>query len=333
MKRFTSVEGRIDAAAHAVLDRLPTGGVSGALVEFLVFGLKQAWACLFGGLLLALIMATRLWWPEQAALTRYDFLFLSALAIQAAMLALRLEKPSEANVILIFHVVGTVMEVFKTSAGSWAYPEDSLFRIGAVPLFSGFMYAAVGSYLARVSRIFDMRYTHYPPLWATVLLCAAIYVNFFAHHFTVDIRYALFAVTALLYPRTVVHYRVFRFRHRMPLLLGFLLVALFIWFAENIGTWSRAWIYPGQHDGWSPVSIQKLGSWYLLMIISFVLVTLVHRPQPLDAATAKRSKAVESADDLPGLVGGVDEVDDVLVAGRDRALVGKEVEVDRTLPE
>jgi uncharacterized membrane protein YoaT (DUF817 family) len=333
VKRFTSVEGRIDAAAHAVLDRLPTGGVSGALVEFLVFGLKQAWACLFGGLLLALIMATRLWWPEQATLTRYDFLFLSALAIQAAMLALKLEKPSEAKVILIFHIVGTAMEVFKTSAGSWSYPEDSLFRIGAVPLFSGFMYAAVGSYLARVSRIFDMRYTHYPQLWATVLLCAAIYINFFAHHFTVDIRYGLFAVTALLYLRTAVHYRVFRFRHRMPLLLGFLLVALFIWFAENIGTWSRAWIYPGQHDGWSPVSIQKLGSWYLLMIISFVLVTLVHRPQPLDATPAKRSKAVEPADDLPGLVGGVDEVDDVLVAGRDRALVGKEIEVDRTLPE
>ncbi|GAA4128291.1 DUF817 domain-containing protein [Aminobacter aganoensis] len=282
MSRFTSVEARIDAAAHAVLDRLPAGGFYGALVEFLVFGLKQAWACLFGGAMLALIMATRLWWPTDAGLSRYDFLFLAAVAIQAAMLALRLEKPSEARVILIFHVVGTAMEVFKTYAGSWSYPEDSFFRIGAVPLFSGFMYAAVGSYLARVSRIFDMRYSGYPPLWATVLLCAAIYVNFFAHHFTVDIRYGLFAATALLYLTTVVHYRVFRFRHRMPLLLGFLLVSLFIWFAENIGTWSRAWIYPGQHDGWTPVSIQKLGSWYLLMIISFVLVTLVHRPRPVD---------------------------------------------------
>ena len=98
-------------------------------------------------------------------------------------------------------------------------------------------------------------------------------------------RYVLFAATALLYLRTVVHYRVFRFRHRMPLLLGFLLVALFIWFAENIGTWSRAWLYPGQGEAWTPVSIQKLGAWYLLMIISFVLVTLVHRPQPLDAGT------------------------------------------------
>jgi len=42
--RFTSVEARIDAAAHNVLDRMPTTGLAGVLVEFAVFGLKQAWA-------------------------------------------------------------------------------------------------------------------------------------------------------------------------------------------------------------------------------------------------------------------------------------------------
>ena len=278
MKRFTSVEQRIDQAAHGVLDRLPAHGLSGALVEFTVFGLKQGWACLFGGAMLFLIIVTKYAPPDGLGIARYDFLFLAALAIQLAMLALKLEKPSEATVILIFHVVGTAMEIFKTSAGSWIYPEESFFRIGGVPLFSGFMYASVGSYLARISRIFDMRYNGYPPLSATVLLAAAIYVNFFAHHFVLDMRYVLFAATAPLFLRTTVHYRVFRFRHRMPLLLGFLLVALFIWFAENIGTWSRAWLYPGQSEAWTPVSIQKIGAWYLLMIISFVLVTLVHRP-------------------------------------------------------
>ena len=280
MKRFTSVEQRIDQAAHGVLDRLPAHGLSGALVEFTVFGLKQGWACLFGGAMLFLIIVTKYAPSDWLGIPRYDFLFLAALVIQLAMLALKLEKPSEATVILIFHVVGTAMEIFKTSAGSWIYPEESFFRIGGVPLFSGFMYASVGSYLARISRIFDMRYTRYPPLPATVLLAAAIYVNFFAHHFVLDMRYVLFAATALLFLRTKVHYRVFRFRHRMPLLLGFLLVALFIWFAENIGTWSRAWLYPGQSEAWTPVSIQKIGAWYLLMIISFVLVTLVHRPPP-----------------------------------------------------
>jgi uncharacterized membrane protein YoaT (DUF817 family) len=293
LKRFTSVEARIDAAAHGVLDRLPARGLYGALVEFLVFGLKQAWACLFGGAMLALIIATRLFWPDDAGIARYDFLFLAALAIQLGMLGFKLETLAEAKVILIFHVVGTAMELFKTSAGSWIYPEESLFRIGGVPLFSGFMYAAVGSYLARISRIFDMRYASYPPLWATAVLAVAIYVNFFAHHYIVDIRYGLFAATAILYFRTVVHYRVFRVRHRMPLLVGFLLVALFIWFAENIGTWSRAWIYPGQQDAWTPVSIQKLGAWYLLMIISFVLVTFVHRPLPAEAKLTPKPQAAE----------------------------------------
>jgi uncharacterized membrane protein YoaT (DUF817 family) len=83
----------------------------------------------------------------------------------------------------------------------------------------------------------------------------------------------------------------------MPLLLGFALVALFIWFAENIGTWSRAWLYPGQAEAWTPVSIQKLGAWYLLMIISFVLVTLVHRPQPLECADAAALKGNAGARD------------------------------------
>lgn len=282
MSRFTSVEARIDAAARRVLDRLPAGGISGAFVEFVVFGLKQGWACLFGGALLALLIATRVLWPQDAALARYDFLFLAAIALQGALLATKLEQPAEAVVIFLFHVVGTAMELFKTDAGSWIYPEDNFFRIAGVPLYSGFMYAAVGSYLARVTRIFDMRYSHYPPLAPTVVLAAAIYLNFFTHHFVADVRWLLFAAAGALYFRTWVHFRVFRFTHRMPLLVGFLLVALFIWFAENAGTWSRAWLYPGQEAGWTPVSIHKLGAWYLLMIISFVLVTLVHRPKPLD---------------------------------------------------
>lgn len=284
MKRFTSLEARIDHAAHHVLDVLPAGGLSGSLVEFVVFGLKQGWACLFGGAMLFLIIATRYGWPDAAPVSRYDFLFLAALSLQIGMLLFRLETLGEAAVILIFHVVGTVMEVFKTGAGSWVYPEAAFFHIAGVPLFSGFMYASVGSYLARISRIFDMRYSGYPSRGLTLALAVVIYVNFFTHHFLPDFRLPLFAATAALYLRTRVHYRVFRHRHRMPLLVGFLLVALFIWFAENIGTWSRAWIYPAQAAGWAPVSLAKLGSWYLLMIISFVLVTLIHRPRPPEEA-------------------------------------------------
>ena len=70
----------------------------------------------------------------------------------------------------VYHVVGTAMEYFKTGVGSWIYPEASLFRIGGVPLFSGFMYASIGSYIARVWRLFDFRFTRHPPLWTVVLL-------------------------------------------------------------------------------------------------------------------------------------------------------------------
>ena len=254
-------------------------GPRGWFLEFLVFGFKQGWACLFGGLMLALLLGTHLFWPDDAAVHRYDAITIGAMLIQLAMLTFRLETPKEALVILIFHIVGTVMELFKTAAGSWQYPEASLLHIGAVPLFSGFMYAAVGSYIARIWRIFDIRFRHYPPLWTTWALAAAIYVNFFAHHWLPDVRLGLFAATALLFGRGWFYFTPDRRRRSMPFLLGFLLVALFIWFAENIGTWAQAWAYPGQEDGWEPVSLAKLGSWFLLMMISVVLVSLVHGPE------------------------------------------------------
>ncbi|WP_112322664.1 DUF817 domain-containing protein [Oceanibium sediminis] len=258
----------------------PLRAAAGAFVrEFWWFGLKQAWACLFGGLMLALILATHYVYPEDAALTRYDFLFLSALAIQALLLTLKLETWEEARVIFLFHVVGTAMELFKTYAGSWIYPEEAFFRIAGVPLFSGFMYSAVGSYLARVWRIFDFRFTGYPPVWATSGLAVAAYVNFFSHHYIFDFRYVLIAGTLLLYGPTMVYYRPKRMRLAMPLPIGFGLVALFIWFAENIGTFAGAWMYPEQVNGWAVVSASKLGSWYLLMILSFVMVTWVQRPR------------------------------------------------------
>jgi len=257
------------------------GRLGVALYEFLRFGVKQAWACLFGGLMCTLLLGTHWWYPKDAALARYDFLTLAALGIQAALLALRMETWSEARVILMFHVVGTCMEIFKTAAGSWIYPEASVLRIGGVPLFTGFMYAAVGSYLARVWRLFDFRFRAHPPLAATVTLSVLIYLNFFAHHYIWDFRWALFAMTVMLFVRTWVYFRIWQVYRRMPLLLGFVLVALFIWFAENIGTFANAWRYPNQSHVWQVVSIAKLGSWFLLMIISYVMVSAVNRPRAI----------------------------------------------------
>ena len=248
------------------------GPIIAGLYEFLRFGIKQGWACFFGGLVLGLIAVTRLYYPAHAPLARYDALVLACLCVQAAMLIFRLETWEEARVILVFHVVGTVMEVFKTSVHSWQYPEASLLRIGHVPLFSGFMYAAVGSYLARVWRLFDFRFTRHPSIGALLMLSAAIYANFFTDHWRIDLRVPLLAAAAFLFRRTTIYFKVWRLHRHMPLLLGFCLVALFIWFGENIGTAGGAWLYPAQTKGWTMVSPAKLTSWFLLMLISYTLV-------------------------------------------------------------
>lgn len=247
-----------------------------ALVEFVMFGLKQGWACLFGGLLLAAIIATKLVWQPGWPLQRYDFLFLFALATQAIFLWRGLETWEEARVILLFHLTGTVMEWFKVGAGSWAYPEPALFKLLGVPLFSGFMYASVGSYIARVIRIFHMHFNPFPPFWLALTLALAIYGNFFAHHFLPDIRLILFAATVVFFARTRVWFRISDRYLWMPMPLAALLAALALWVAENVGTATGTWLYNGQRpDHW--VSLAKLGSWYLLLWVAFVTVTLVSR--------------------------------------------------------
>lgn len=151
--------------------------------------------------MLGALLASHFLWPANAAIHRYDALTLYAIAIQAVMLAVRLETLREAVVILVFHAVGTVMELFKTAVGSWIYPEPSLLHVGHVSLFSGFTYASVGSYIARVWHGFDFRFSHYPWRSLMVALAAAIYLNFFAHHWAIDMRWGLFAATALIFSR------------------------------------------------------------------------------------------------------------------------------------
>ena len=139
------------------------------------------------------------------------------------------------------------------------------------------MYACVGSYLARVWRLFEFRFDRFPPFWMQGVLATLIYMNFFTHHYLPDIRWGLFIAAAILYGPAMIWFKPDEKHRPMPLLLGLILVALFIWFAENIGTYARAWTYPSASGGWHMVSFAKLGSWFLLMIISFVLVAALHR--------------------------------------------------------
>ncbi len=240
------------------------------------FALKQAWAALFGGLMLAAIIVTA--YVDLPWLSRYDWLFVFAIFIQLLMLVTKLEKPYEVVTIVLFHLVGLGMELFKTSGhiASWTYPGDAFFKVGNVPLFSGFMYAAVGSYMARSWRVLRLSFTHHPSRILTAILGVAIYLNFFTHHYIYDLRYLLFLAVVLLYGRVQVGYVITSRRRHMPLVVGFALIALVIWLAENIGTYTSGWLYPAQIDRWHLVSTAKIGSWFLLMVISFIMIDILY---------------------------------------------------------
>jgi uncharacterized membrane protein YoaT (DUF817 family) len=240
--------------------------------EFLLFGVKEVRACLFVGLFFAAVVLV----PRAGVwgLPRYDVLLVVALAIQAGMVWSKLETLDELWAISLFHAVGFALEVFKTSGAiqSWSYPDFAYTKLWGVPLFSGFMYAAVGSYIIQAWRLFDLRVHHHPPYWMAAVMALLIYANFFSHHWIGDYRWYLAACALGLYARASVVFRPMDRDRRMPLLLSFVLIGFFIWLAENISTFFGIWRYPNQLGAWSAVHVSKWSSWSLLVIMTFTIV-------------------------------------------------------------
>src|SRR3990167_7157908 len=240
--------------------------------EFIVFGLKQARAAIFAGsFLFLLIISSHI---PLFGVARYDFLFIAAVLIQIVLYYTKWETKDEVKVIFMFHIIGLILELYKTSAmvGSWSYPEEGFLKIATVPLYSGFMYAAIGSYISQSWKIMKLEMKNYDHYIWSVVLCALIYLNFFTNHFIYDFRLFLIAAVFILFWKTRVYFTVTTERRWMPLSLAFLLIAFFIWIAENIGTYVGAWQYPSQIHAWNVVSTQKVTSWFLMVIISFILV-------------------------------------------------------------
>jgi uncharacterized membrane protein YoaT (DUF817 family) len=256
----------------AVAGHLP-GWMHQAALELAGFTLKEARACLFAGLFfLAVLLVPRQGW---AGLPRYDLLLLIALAIQAWMVWSGRETLDELKAIGLFHVLGFALEVFKTSPGirSWSYPDFAYTKVLGVPLFAGFMYAAVGSYIIQAWRELQLRIEHHPPYWMAGVMATALYLNFFLHHYLGDFRWYLAAAALGLYARAQVVFRPHRVERRMPLALSLLLIGFFIWLAENIGTFFGLWRYPHQLGAWALVHASKWGAWSLLVLMSFTIVT------------------------------------------------------------
>lgn len=244
-----------------------------SLYEFLIFGLKEAQSCIFAGSFFILLFASK--YLPLFGLARYDFLFIAAVLLQIILVATKVETKDELKVICIFHIIGFALESFKTqpAIASWSYPEDAFFKIGAVPLYSGFMYSAVASYICQAWRIFNLKIVNYPQYYISVPLSLAIYLNFFTHHyFLPDLRYILIFITFCVFFKTKIYFTVTKHQRMMPAVLSFVLIGFFIWIAENISTFLGAWQYPNQAYGWDMVSTSKISSWGLLVIISFMIV-------------------------------------------------------------
>jgi uncharacterized membrane protein YoaT (DUF817 family) len=243
------------------------------LAELAHFTRKEAQACLFAGLFFASVMCV----PRAGVfgVPRYDVLLLIAVAIQAWMVWTGRETLDELKAICLFHVLGFALEVFKTSGGirSWSYPDFAYTKLLGVPLFSGFMYAAVGSYLIQAWRLFKLRVEHHPPYWMAGVMATALYLNFFTHHYIGDYRWYLAAGALGLYARSQVVFRPHRVDRRMPLALALVLIGFFLWLAENIGTFFGLWAYPHQLGAWATVHLSKWSAWSLLVLMSFTIVT------------------------------------------------------------
>ncbi|HEY6095698.1 MAG TPA: DUF817 domain-containing protein [Gallionellaceae bacterium] len=267
---------RLSALDEHLLNQTARTDLSGLrrfAFEFLYFGLKEARACLFVALFFAAVFSV----PRAGVLgvPRYDVLLILAIAIQAWMVWAKLETLDELKAITLFHVVGFALEVFKTSGGiqSWSYPDFAYTKLFGVPLFSGFMYAAVGSYIIQAWRLFELRIIHHPPYWMAGVIALLIYANFFTHHYIGDYRWYIAACVLGLYARATVVFRPLDRERKMPLLLSFVLIGFFIWLAENISTFFGIWRYPNQLGAWSAVHVGKWSSWSLLVIMTFTIVT------------------------------------------------------------
>jgi uncharacterized membrane protein YoaT (DUF817 family) len=206
-------------------------------------------------------------------LGRYEVLLAGCLVIQFLLLKKGWETRDELLTITVFHLAGLCLEIYKVKHGSWSYPEPSITKIAGVPLFSGFMYGSVASYITQAWRRFDLKMIKWPPTWAAALVVAAIYINFFTGRLLGDYRWWVVVAVSLIFWRTQVEFTTLeKKRRRMPMLLAFIAIGFFVYVAENICSGLGAYVYPDQLVEWRPVNVGKFSSWSLLVIFSVLLV-------------------------------------------------------------
>ncbi|QKV96930.1 DUF817 domain-containing protein [Streptomyces sp. NA02950] len=246
--------------------------IFGAIRQLISFTVLQARCCAFAVALLGGIGVSRV--LPHLPVARYDLVLVYGVLLTLVARRLGWESGRDTMVIAVCHVIGLLFELVKVHMGSWSYPEDAVTKIAGVPLYGGFMYAAVAGYVCRAWDLFQLRFTGYRAT-ATTVVATAVYLNFFTHHWLPDARWLLAAAMLAVTARASVGFTVGVRRYRMPLALSFVLIGFFLWVAENAATYAGAWSYPHQLGGWQPVALGKFGAWALLISVTFVLTERV----------------------------------------------------------
>lgn len=238
--------------------------------QFARFGIQQCLSCLFPAVVFCTLALSKL--IDIPLISRYDFILIICIFAQWLMVYLKVESIDELKVISIFHIIGIVLEIFKVHMGSWSYPEDAFTKFLGVPLYSGFMYASVASYICQAWKRFNLHFINWPPAYVTYPIAVLIYINFFAHHFLPDMRWYIIVIIFFIFKKSKVFFELFQRQYSMQVIQSFFLIGFFIWLGENIATFLGAWKYPDQLQTWQMVHFGKISSWYLLVIISIIIV-------------------------------------------------------------
>lgn len=237
--------------------------------QFFLFGYLQALSCVFPVIIfISLAVSTIVDIP----LPRYDLMLLICIVAQVVMYKAGLETRDELLVITLFHILGVIMEFHKVRHGSWSYPEEAFTKVYGVPLYAGFMYASVGSYICQAWRNFQLQPIHWPSTFAAIVCGASVYGNFFTNAFIPDLRWYIVVVLLAVFYKTSIRFVLNHRSYHMPAIVAFVLIGFFIWLGENIATFFGAWKYAYQHKGWKMVTWHKLSSWSLLVIVSIIIV-------------------------------------------------------------
>lgn len=108
------------------------------LYHFILAGIRS---CTFALIFFACYISGK--YVTSFGLHIYDYMFICVIVTQIVLIVTKFETREEVRVICFYHILGLVMEIFKIHVGSRSYPHPGILTIMHVPLFSGFMYAAV----------------------------------------------------------------------------------------------------------------------------------------------------------------------------------------------